>query len=260
MKLRQILRNSVKRVVPSKYHPDIFRLYLKAVCKWYVGDQYSCPCCGGTYRKFVPYFIGRVNAVCPGCGSFPRHRLLFLYLTQRTNLFSDRLRILHFAPEYWFQNMLRNYANLDYVSADLTSPLAMDRVDITALPYADGSFDVILCTHVLEHVRNDNKALQELYRVLRPGGWAILQVPLDVNRETTLEDAAIVTPKDREQHYWQADHVRLYGRDFKDRVAAAGFHVIADTYTAQLGADATHRYGLSSNEDIYRCMKPSVAA
>lgn len=254
--LRRVLRNSVRQLVPSKYHPDLFRFYLGLVSGLYAGDACSCPCCGGNYRKFVPYMVGRVNSVCPGCGSFARHRLLFLYLTNRTNIFSDRLRVLHFAPEYWLQNLFRAKSNLEYVSADLDSPLAMEKADIMDLHYADRSFDVILCSHVLEHVCDDQRALRELYRVLRPGGWAILQVPLDNGREVTFEDPSIVTPKDRELYYWQADHVRLYGRDFKRRVQKAGFQVKQDSYTSELGVEAIQRYGLSSGEDIYHCSKP----
>jgi SAM-dependent methyltransferase len=254
--LRRGLRKFVKPMVPSKYHPDLFRFYLRLVSRLYGGNECSCPCCGGNYRKFVPYMIGRINPVCPGCGSFARHRLLFLYLKNRTNIFSDRLRVLHFAPEYWMQNLLRAKPNLDYVSTDLDSPLAMEKADIMNLRYADCSFDVILCSHVLEHVCDDRAALRELFRVLRPGGWAILQVPLDNSREVTFEDPNIVTAQDRELYYWQADHVRLYGRDFKQRVEQAGFQVKQDPYISELGFETVQRFGLSAGEDIYYCSKP----
>ncbi len=147
--------------------------------------------------------------------------------------------------------------NLDYVSAGLDSPLAMVKMDITNIAYGDNSFDAILCVHVLEHVMDDQTAMSELFRVLKPGGWAILQSPIDLNRDKTFEDPNIVLPEDRERIFGQNDHVRIYGRDYEDRLAKAGFALKVDSYVKDLGPVLIKKYGLAKDEDIYLCSKPN---
>lgn len=178
-----------------------------------------------------------------------------MYLREKTDFFSARHRVLHFAPEEIFQKQFSRMPNLEYRSADLDSPLATDRVDITAMAYEDAAFDVILCSHVLEHVRDDRKALRELHRVLRPGGWAILQVPLDAKRERTYEDPTITDPAERRRAFGQEDHLRIYGQDYRDRLVEAGFRVTQDDWVRRLPRDLieTHRLKV---EDIFFCEKP----
>jgi len=194
---------------------------------------------GGRFRKFQPYgaegVVKRPNARCPSCGSLERQRLIALYLERRTSFFTDPLKVLHFAPEPAFHEKFKSLSNLDYISADLISSRAMVKVDITDIPYEEHSFDVILCSHVLEHVQDDRKAMQELYRVLKPGGWALLQIPIQSSREKTYEDPSIVTPEERLKHFGQKDHVRIYGEDYKDRLASAGFTVKVDSPVKELG-------------------------
>jgi SAM-dependent methyltransferase len=131
----------------------------------------------------------------------------------------------------------------------------MDRVDILDLPYPDDSFDAILCSHVLEHVEDDSRAMRELHRVLRPGGWAIVLVPLDLERSETYEDPAITAPRARERAYWGRDHLRLYGRDFPDRLRETGFEVTVDPWVRTLPGETRERYGLFPQEDMYVCRK-----
>lgn len=215
-----------------------------------------CPCCGWHFRKFLPYgAMKRPNVGCPRCDSAERHRLLMLYLKNRTNLFSDNLRVLHFAPEYIFQKSFESMPNLDYISADLDSPLAMVKMDITNILYEDNSFDVILCSHVLEHVVDDQKAMRELFRVLKPGGWAILGSPMDLNRDKTFEDPSIASPEDQIRTFGYPGHVRIYGRDYKERLEKAGFTVRVDSYVRELSPDTIKKYGLMRDEDIYVCTK-----
>ncbi|MBE7444979.1 MAG: methyltransferase domain-containing protein [Planctomycetia bacterium] len=224
----------------------------------YIGKQVACPCCSGNFRKFLPFGVkARENALCPRCKSLERHRLLWLYLKNKTNFFSDtdNLRVLHFAPEYFFQKIFKSMPNLDYISADLSSSSAMVKMDITNILYEDNSFDVILCCHVLEHIIDDHRALTELFRVLRPGGWAILQSPIDLKRDKTYEDTTIVSPQERERIFGLKDHVRIYGRDYKDRLEKAGFTVKVDAYVRELGDDMIKKYCLAKDEDIYFCMK-----
>jgi SAM-dependent methyltransferase len=146
--------------------------------------------------------------------------------------------------------------NLDYVSVDLYSRLAMINMDATDIKFPEGTFDCVLCYHVLEHIPDDKKAMSEILRVLKPGGWGILQVP--ILAETTIEDPAINSPEDRERVYGQSDHVRAYGLDYKDRLEDAGFIVTVDDYVSELGGEVVRRCGLEKDECIYYCVKPSL--
>ena len=198
-----------------------------------------------------------LNAVCPWCGSHVRHRALWLYVERRTDLLTPReggepTRLLHLAPEHVLAERLRGLAHIDYLSADLDQP-AMENWDLTDVPHPDDTFDAIICSHVLEHVPDDRAAMRELRRILRPGGWAIVQVPIDYERAETLEDPAIQTPEDRERVYWQADHMRLYANDFPDRLRSEGLDVTVDRYLRTLPQEEIDRFGLISLEDIYVC-------
>jgi SAM-dependent methyltransferase len=189
---------------------------------------------------------------CYGCGSYARHRLVWLYLTRETNLTSARLRFLHVAPsDPMYAERLARLPNLDYVSADLEDPAATERWDVTAIPHPDASFDAILCSHVLEHVRDDGLAMAELHRVMRPGGWAVIQSPVDWSRATTYEEEV----EDPAAVYGQADHVRFYGRDYDDRLRAAGFEVSVVHYAERLTASERERHGLAPVEPVHLCAK-----
>jgi hypothetical protein len=220
------IKHTLKKIIPKKYYPRIVQLYLKYRYLFYLGSKFECPFCRKKFRKFLPTgfrfpilkekkVIGggyRHNAVCPYCYSTDRERLIYLYLKFKTNLFTTnkKIKLLHVAPERNLQNVLSSHPNIDYISADLSSPLAMIKMDITNIPYKDNFFDIIICNHVLEHVQNDYKAMSELHRVLKPGGWAILQVPISPILEKTYEDPTITDPRKREELFGQGDHVRLY--------------------------------------------------
>jgi SAM-dependent methyltransferase len=179
---------------------------------------------------------------------------MYLYLTQKTDLFSgNRKRMLHVAPEWQMSRLFQEADCIDYLSADLSSPTAMVKMDITDIHYADGSFDVIYCSHVLEHVPDDMGAMRELYRVLKPGGWAILQVP--ISADMTFEDPTVTSPEEREKLFGQDDHVRRYGPDYGDRLAAAGFSVLVDGFVRTLSEQEISRFGLTPSEDVYFCRK-----
>jgi hypothetical protein len=248
-------RRNYRSLLTSLYSPP-----LRRPMSWlYRGDRVTCPICEGTFRKFMPKVkpVGpnRSNSTCPRCGATERHRHLWLYLRNRTNLFSDSLRILHFAPERIIEKKLRRCPNLEYTSADLDPSRGMVKMDITDITYADESFDVALCSHVLEHVPDDRKAMSELYRILKPGGWAIVLVPIDYERAETFEDSSVVSPEARERLFWQADHVRLYGRDFEERLEGAGFAVTVESYRPEPATDVIRRYGLKRHDEIYLCTK-----
>jgi len=263
------LRRSALEWLQRTYRPVMRRLYRPPLgpplSLFYRGDRVACPCCGGTFRRFMPDIrpVGpnRANARCPNCGARDRTRLLWLYLENQTNLLSHRLRVLHFAPERSLEQRLKSQPNLDYVSTDLNRSRAMIKADITDLPFPDDSFDVILCSHVLEHVVDDRAAMRELYRVLKPGGWAVVLVPMSSRRGETFEAPTIVAPRDRERLFGQADHVRIYGRDFTVRLEDAGFTVRVEDYRRDLGEDRAQRYGLRRRKpDLHLCLKCKEAA
>ncbi len=183
------------------------------------GDAVQCPCCA--WSRFVPAW-NRPDAICPGCGSHERHRALWLYLAKRMSLGDEAMSLLHFAPEYALRGRMEAMAGLRYVTADL-DPEGVDmQLDITAMPFDDGAFDAILCSHVLEHVPDDRAAMSELRRVLRPGGWALVLVPLDLARDKTHEDFSVTAPEDRVREFGQDDHVRMYALDIVQRLEGPG--------------------------------------
>jgi hypothetical protein len=220
------------------------------------GDAVECPVCGHRFRRFRPAW-NRGAAVCWRCGSHERHRAIALLWRDRPELLGGVRRMLHFAPERCFR--LEQRLGERHVSADLDPRKGALQLDIRALALPDASFDAIVCSHVLEHVDRDRAALAELRRVITADGWALLMVPQDLGREETYEDATITTPDARRDAFWQADHVRLYGRDFAARVAAAGFSVEPIAMTELVGPAAAVRYGLLPADVIHLCRPiPSV--
>lgn len=223
------------------------------------GSAVECPLCGGRYRRFDAAW-NRPGAICWRCGSHERHRATWLYLRRRPALLERAGSLLHFAPEWCLERRLRQVPALRYVTADLDPALGELVLDITSLDLADASFGAILCSHVLEHVDNDDAAMRELHRVLAPGGWALVMVPLDHSRATTYEDASIVAPEAREAAFWQSDHVRLYAPDVAERLRAAGFDVARERLAVELGLELTARHGLLAGDDIFLCTRPALGS
>lgn len=216
------------------------------------GSNYTDPIDGKSFKTFLPYGYGnqRNNVLSPSTLSLERHRLLWLYLKNETNFFTAPLKVLHFAPEQAFYKRFKQLKNIDYTTTDLNSPLADVKADICNLPFEANSFDVILCNHVLEHIPDDTKAMQELYRILKVGGWGIFQIPQDLSRENTFEDNSITDKKERAHIFGQYDHVRIYGRDYFDKLRRIGFTVNEVNYTATLLAKDVERYALAKGELI----------
>lgn len=216
------------------------------------GNTFTDPIDGKSFRTFLPYGYGiqRENALSPSTLSLERHRLLWLYLKNETDFFTADKKVLHFAPEQCFLKQFKTLKNLDYTTTDLNSPLADVKADICNLPFSDNEFDVILCNHVLEHIPDDTKAIQELYRVLKSGGMGIFQIPQDLSRETTFEDDSITDKKERAKIFGQYDHVRVYGRDYFDKLRSIGFKVEEVDYTAALSEEEITRYCLAKDEII----------
>jgi len=199
------------------------------------GNTFTDPIDGKSFRMFLPYGYGtqRNNVLSPSTLSLERHRLLWLYLQNETDFFTAKeiKKVLHFAPEQEFYKRFKKQKNIQYTTTDLLSPLADVKADICNLPFEDNQYDLLFCNHVLEHIPDDTKAMKELYRVLKPGGMAILQIPQDLNRATTFSDDSITDEKERAAIFGQYDHVRVYGRDYFDKLRAIGFTVVEEDYT-----------------------------
>lgn len=221
------------------------------------GNTYTDPIDNKNFRKFLPYGYEnqRENVLSPSTLSLERHRLLWLYLKNETDFFTASKRVLHFAPEQAFYKRFRKQKNLEYITTDLESPLADVKADICNLPFKENEFDVILCNHVLEHIPDDTKAMKELYRVLKPDGMAILQIPQDLSREKTFEDHSITDKKERAIIFGQYDHVRIYGRDYFEKLRSVGFKVIEEDYTNKITPEFVEKYRLAKGEIIPVCYK-----
>ncbi|MDE3743633.1 class I SAM-dependent methyltransferase [Maribacter polysaccharolyticus] len=222
------------------------------VAFWLRGKKYTDPIDGKQFKAFLPYGYEnpRDNVLSPSTLSLERHRLLWLFLKKETDFFISDLKVLHFAPEQAFYKKFRRMENIDYTTTDLNSPLADVEADICDLPFKDNTYDVILCNHVLEHIPNDQKAMQELYRVMKPGGWGIFQIPQDLDREHTFEDNSITDRKERARIFGQYDHVRIYGRDYFDKLRNIGFNVTEVSFNKNLTPEEIDRYRLAPNEII----------
>ncbi|NRB82493.1 MAG: class I SAM-dependent methyltransferase [Winogradskyella sp.] len=216
------------------------------------GSKYIDPIDGKGFRTFLPYGYvkQRPNILSPSTLSLERHRLLWLYLKYKTNFFTEQLEVLHFAPEQCFLKRFRSLKNITLTTTDLESPIADVKADICNLPFKDNSYDVILCNHVLEHIPDDTKAMQELYRVLKPNGWGIFQIPQDLSRTTTFEDDTITDKTERAKIFGQYDHVRIYGLDYFDKLRTIGFKVDEVNYTAELTTTEVDKFRLAKGEII----------
>jgi SAM-dependent methyltransferase len=221
------------------------------------GNKVECPVCESTFRKFLPYGVNsRSNVLCPTCLSLERHRLIWLYLQNQSDFLTRPRRLMHVAPEQCFYNRFKKLTHIDYVTAYLESPLADYHFDLHEIPFEENSFDMILCNHVLEHVTDDRKVMSEFLRVLKPGGFAILQVPLEPHRPTTYEDPSITDPREREKAFGQKDHLRVYGLDYPGRLREAGFSVAEKLVSATFTPEQINRYRLAPDETLYIASKP----
>ena len=218
----------------------------------YRGNQVECPVCGSTFRKFLPYGVeSRDNVLCPKCLSLERHRGIWLYMNEMSDILTKSISFLHVAPEQCFQPRFKKMKQLDYLTADLESPLADMHFDIHKIPFEDHHFDLVMCNHVLEHVEDDLAVMKEIHRVLKPGGKAILQVPQDYSLNRTQEDPSVTDPAERERLFKQKDHLRLYGTDYPERLRTAGFEVEEIQMAKAVGHDRAARYRLADDEILY---------
>ena len=270
------MKSVLKKYIPFTIGQKLRGFWQKFQSILLSGSNYYCPYCKNSFRKFLPggsdlpviienEIIGaglRENCVCPRCYSTDRDRLLYLYLHQKTNIFKEKTRILHIAPSGSLAALLSSKKNIDYHTGikhheGFYYSKETQILDITAIPHNDNDFDVIICNHVLEHVIEDRKAMSEIFRVLKPGGWAILQVPISKTLEKTFEDNNIIDPKEREKYFGQFDHVRIYGQDYPDRLSEIGFNVeVIDIFFENIKDIEIEKLALNKKEKIYIGHKP----
>lgn len=214
-----------------------------------------CPVCSSE-QYFLPFGSPpRQNVLCPGCKAKNRHRLISLFFKRQTDLFKDaNKKFLHIAPEKCFMPGFEKHFGANYYSADLQKPRAAIKMDITAIPYEVNYFDFAYCSHVLEHVEQDITAMREFYRCLQPGGWLTVMVPLST-QEKTYEDPQITSPAEREKHFGQHDHVRIYGTDIVDRLQLTGFAVKTVTASDFMSPDEIEKMAVKKTHQIFFCRK-----
>jgi len=253
MKIFKFVLNTIPRpyLIKMSY---LARPVLSVLLK---GDTYIDPIDGKGFKRFLPYGYEkqRPSVLSPSTLSLERHRLLWLYLQRETTFFEKELKVLHMAPEQCFLSIFKKMKNLNYTTADLYSPIVDVKADILNLPFEDMAFDFVLCNHVLEHIEDDAKAMSELFRVLKPGGIGIFQIPQDLSLEHTYENSSITSPEERAAHFGQYDHVRIYGKDYFDRLRKAGFKVNEIDYSAKLSPDLVEKYCLAKGEILPVCTK-----
>jgi len=259
------MKKRVKKFIPKIIFKIFYRFKNQNEINSITGNKVLCPICNSQFKVFGSYgIIKRNNALCYTCGSLERHRLLWLYLKEKTDLFKHnaQIRILHFAPEKNFYDIFSENCDIEYIPCDLfpekynfEKKNQIKKVDITNIPFDDNYFDFILCNHVLEHISNDRLAMSELFRVMKKGGWGIFQVPIDYDREVTYEDFNLTTDEERLKAFGNADHVRWYGRDYISRLENAGFSVFEEDYIKVYSSNELFKYGLISSELIYNCKK-----
>jgi SAM-dependent methyltransferase len=250
---------SILNTVPRPWLIKVSYLVRPIIAFSLKGNKYTDPIDGKSFRRFLSYGYGkqRENALSPSTLSLERHRLMWLFLRDDTDFFTskEKIKTLHIAPEQCFLDLFRKQKNLEYITSDLESPIADVKADICNLPFDDNSFDVVFCNHVLEHIINDTKAMQELYRVLKKGGFGIFQIPQDLSREKTFEDNTITNRRERAEIFGQYDHVRVYGRDYFNKLRSVGFAVDEIDYTKKITREKLERYCLMKNEILPVCYK-----
>ncbi len=259
-KFYKFLLNSLPRPILIRLS-YVFRLFAPLL---YKGNKVECPVCQKEFSKFLSYgsdVAHRDNVLCPYDLTLERHRLMWLYLKNETNFFtSQKLKVLHVAPEQCFHTLFKKQGNLDYLTGDLLSPIADIHFDLHNIPLEENRFDVVICNHVLEHVDDAKQCMSELYRVLKPGGFGIMQVPQDRTRATTYEDPTITSPEEREKHFWQYDHVRLFGLDYPDWLRSVGFEVTEYDPKKHFSNETIERYRLIPEEVLYVAKKTSTGS
>jgi SAM-dependent methyltransferase len=255
------MRNFLIKILPHNLRSELGRIkrYIKYAYNINImkhGELKECPICNKELAIFLPYGPDKKPIHCPYCSSFPRHRALWLYL-KMIGLPEKESSILHISPEPSFLGIFKNrnnYIAIDKFADGYSYPKSVLKMDIEHLDFIDNTFDIVICSHVLEHVDNDYNALREMARVTKKNGVVLIMVPIDKDTPNTYEDKNIIKPEERLKHFGQEDHVRLYGMDFPARVEAVGFQCITHNTQDLFNEEYFLRYGLE--DDFIFHLKP----
>jgi SAM-dependent methyltransferase len=267
-----MIKRIIKGLVPYRLGVWLRNQQQKVNGIYFKGNKYYCPYCKHSFRKLLPagsdfevlkskQVIGagfRENALCPRCFSTDRDRLIYLLFREKPELLKDGNRVLHLAPEKSIKAYLQKNKKLDYTAGDKFeeeyTSFYYDQdviyMDLLKLKADSESFDGIICNHVLEHIDDEEVAINEISRVLKIGGWALLQVPYSNNSEKTLE-METNSPKEREELFGQFDHVRLYGLDYPEILRKNGLSVDVIEFNKLLTQDELDRYAVNKEEKIF---------
>jgi SAM-dependent methyltransferase len=254
-----MIRNLARKILTERQRIELLMFGMRIKSLAYIGNTYYCNCCKKTFSRFLPYGrIPRENALCPWCHSLERTRVLLCYLERETPVFKRELKILHFAPEWIIRKRIRkSTGRKSYITADINPALADHVVDITHINFPGDYFDLIICSHVLGHVENETLAIDEMYRVIKPGGESLIMTVIDLNNPHTYENPSVTTPSDRLAQYGEPDLLRLHGLDFRQRLLRDGVTIEEVDYTQKLSASENRRMSTGNRERelIFRCVK-----
>ncbi|MDX1995156.1 MAG: methyltransferase domain-containing protein [bacterium] len=272
-------RQKIKAALPLKTRRQVREIYRFVRSTARRGGSVTCPCCGWSFRSFSSGGASPPRAaLCTRCASLERHRWMWLYIQNHTSLLNtllpyanaaldknERMHLIHFAPEISLARSFSKQPHVRYTGVDLeltefVGDYVNARMDVTCLGFSENTFDALICNHVLEHVEDDLAALREFHRILKPGGIALISVPVKMD-QMTYEDPSITSPSARKRHFEQEDHVRVYGCDIVQRLQEAGFCVEVHS-TRDIEPDAAARFGLwrveygqRREEIIFHCVK-----
>lgn len=255
-----MIKSLYKKIIPEKQRIHLRLSVQKAMSPVYYGENYTCNCCGKSFRKFLDKGnVRRKNVRCPRCDSLERNRLLLFYLEKETDIFTKNLKVLHVAPESCLYQKLHSL-DIEYIDGDIDPAYASHVIDITQIPYPDNYFDLVICSHVLGHIPDERKAIQELYRVLSKNGYALIMTLINKELEETYENHSIKSPEERLKHYGEVDLCRLHGKDFAERLAEPGFTVKTIDYRKQFSEKEINNYRLGNGdrELIFKCTKDLI--
>jgi SAM-dependent methyltransferase len=254
-----MIRKLVRKIFTEKQRIRLLMFGMQMKSLAYTGNSVYCNCCGKTFSRFLPYGnVPRENALCPWCHSLERTRLLLCYLERETQVFHKEMKILHFAPEWIIRKRLKKSASRQgYISGDINPALADKMVDITRIPYPDNHFDLIICSHVLGHVENEPLAIDEMYRVLKSRGEALIMTVIDLMNPETYENPELTSAEARLIHYGEPDLLRLHGTGFIQRLKRNGMSIEEIDYTQKLTSAENRRMNTGNRERelIFKCRK-----
>lgn len=257
-----MVKNIYKKLISEKWRIKIIYFFRKLISPIYFGQKFYCNCCNKQFKKFFPKGnIPRKNAECPFCFSLERTRVLDFYLANELKLYQQKnIKLLHFAPEHGLFNKLKKIKNIEYIDADINLAYARNVIDIVDIPFPDNYFDYIICSHVLGHIPDEKKAINELFRTLKINATALIMTLLSKNN-STFEDENIKTPEARLKHYGEDNLCRLHGLDFGKRLEFAGFEVERVDYRIQLSEEVRKKSSLGNGdrEVIFSCKKKVVS-